>query len=1536
MKKLSSLMLASILGVATFAGVLTNKKTKVQPVKAEGEVFTIGDHNMITEHSFSGDSGTVTYEETLDGDVVTFNNFEYSHTGSDISSGGDGTVYSIFYYNIDRELTINIIGNNTITQTDKSGVKFAIAFCLDSYTSVNFTGDGTLTVTSAKATLESAAFETGTGKSGLVNFNGPTLNFYAGNVTVSSDAHAGSVGFNGGNQCNITLNSGTINAFGAHAIKRSCGASFDGKLTINGGDFNATSGTSDNDKAYGLNVPRFSTFTFGPDAGSLTAIGESRAVLSDGTVKLYRGGFGWSDTAGTLNQTEISAGTSVEISSTIKKVFLGGIKASVTGFTGDYDGLSHSINVDVTIPSSGYTVTYGTSSGSYPLSTSPSYEEPGTYTVYYRIVADPSIGYPEVTGSQTISINKLNPSLTAPVLVSDFDFDNTSHAICSSGSVTGGTINYSVGSTPSAWDTYVPTAKMAGNYTVWYKVVGDSNHNDIDPVCLGTVHINSLDFTDVDVHQTGTLTYTGTSQTATVSASATAQYGQSPITFKYSTSSIGPWSEDVPSFTTAGSHTAYYQILAPNHNETIGSFIISIGKADSTLVAPTGKTNLVYTGEEQNLLNSVGLATGGQIYYKVDDGAYSPAPPKATTAGNHTVYYKVVGDANHNDYPEGSLVVNIAKADPTISVTPAAIENLHFSGAAQMLISAGTASGGTLQYKVGDGEYSTSLPKATNVGTYIIYYKVAGDSNHNDIAEESFTVSIAENDKTGLTNTKNTVNEYLSSIEERYPDIASDLQAVIDEANACLEDPNQTSEQIEAKIAALNNALSTAEVDVVIAKIDAIGVVSYSAESKAKIDAALAAYNALTSTQQPAVSNVSTLLTAKTNYDAADVVVTQIDSIGTVTYSQECSDRIEKANELYDALTVEQQALVSNYDVLEQAQTDWYSVSGYHAGAVPVMNLIDDIGVVEDTSACESKINMARAFYNASSANVKSYVENYDVLVAAEEMYANLHAKNIVEGYISDIGEVTFTAESKEKIDTARSAYEALTGPQKDLMTNYDVLLAAEAAYASFVNDDIAKSHVETLINAIGTVHYDEDTVARISAARTAYNALTYGQRLLVSNYGVLEQAEIDYNFYYMDHQFSDPVEVLISEIGAVEYTDECKTKIDEVRDAYDALFVEQKELVSNYSVLLEAEHAYSNLEAANAVEVLVSSIGVVAYNQTSKEKIDAARAAYETLPGEQKDLVSNYSTLIAAETMYASLEENDYLRIYVESLIDAIGAVQYDGGTSARIAAARDAYDDLTTTQKALVSNYEILTNAESAYASLVANHAVADPVVDLIANIGDVEYTSASKTKIDGARAAYDALSAEQKALVSNYSVLTTAESTYNHMKTNVDSANAVEILISSIGDVTYTTDSKTKINAAREAYNALTAEQKELVSNYSVLVNGESSYSTLEANHNAASKVETAISSIGTVEYSDQSKAKIDEARWAYNQLSDEQKALVGNYNDLTTAETTYASLVPASTPASTEAGLPVWAYIVIAGGAIVLAGSAFMLGRRKKRQ
>ena len=100
--------------------------------------------------------------------------------------------------------------------------------------------------------------------------------------------------------------------------------------------------------------------------------------------------------------------------------------------------------------------------------------------------------------------------------------------------------------------------------------------------------------------------------------------------------------------------------------------------------------------------------------------------------------------------------------------------------------------------------------------------------------------------------------------------------------------------------------------------------------------------------------------------------------------------------------------------------------------------------------------------------------------------------------------------------------------------------------------------------------------------------------------------------------------------------------------------------------------------------------------------------------------------------------------------------------------------------------------------------DQAAADTVTALIDSIGTVEYTAESKALIDAAREAYDALTDVQKARVTNYTDLTDAETAYANLEAaaNTEAANAVMDKIDAIGTVAYTAESKALIDAARDA--------------------------------------------------------------------------------------------------------------------------------------
>ena len=77
------------------------------------------------------------------------------------------------------------------------------------------------------------------------------------------------------------------------------------------------------------------------------------------------------------------------------------------------------------------------------------------------------------------------------------------------------------------------------------------------------------------------------------------------------------------------------------------------------------------------------------------------------------------------------------------SVTAPTANTLTYNGTAQPLITAGSTSGGKMEYRLGDtGDYSADVPTATNAGTYTVWYKVVGDDTHDSAAEQSLSVSI--------------------------------------------------------------------------------------------------------------------------------------------------------------------------------------------------------------------------------------------------------------------------------------------------------------------------------------------------------------------------------------------------------------------------------------------------------------------------------------------------------------------------------------------------------------------------------------------------------------------------------------------------------------------------------------------------------------------------------------------------------------------------------------------------------------------------
>ena len=226
---------------------------------------------------------------------------------------------------------------------------------------------------------------------------------------------------------------------------------------------------------------------------------------------------------------------------------------------------------------------------------------------------------------------------------------------------------------------------------------------------------------------------------------ATAQFGTP--TFAYGATADGTFVETVP--TAAGSYFVKAKVVATaNYDGAEKTAEFKIARAKAVLTTkPTAVANLVYTGDSLNLITA-GVVDGGTMQYKLGvDGIWSSEIPTATNAGEYTVYYKVLGDDSHSDLIDDEkqqLTVTIAKADAQVTA-PTAKTGLTYNGESQALVVAGSAIGATIEYKLGDGEWTINIPAATDAGEYTVIYRAVSAANYNVVeAENQITITIAK------------------------------------------------------------------------------------------------------------------------------------------------------------------------------------------------------------------------------------------------------------------------------------------------------------------------------------------------------------------------------------------------------------------------------------------------------------------------------------------------------------------------------------------------------------------------------------------------------------------------------------------------------------------------------------------------------------------------------------------------------------------------------------------------------------------------
>lgn len=128
---------------------------------------------------------------------------------------------------------------------------------------------------------------------------------------------------------------------------------------------------------------------------------------------------------------------------------------------------------------------------------------------------------------------------------------------------------------------------------------------------------------------------------------------------------------------------------------------------------------------------------------KVEDGKLILPIQKndVKTTGSVGTVTVVIKSTNYEDI---TLTVNVNATDKFVPTVTAPTANaLTYNGTEQALVTAGKTTGGTMLYRLDDSKWSEQIPTAKNVGKYTVWYKVQGNAEYADVAEQSLTVTVS-------------------------------------------------------------------------------------------------------------------------------------------------------------------------------------------------------------------------------------------------------------------------------------------------------------------------------------------------------------------------------------------------------------------------------------------------------------------------------------------------------------------------------------------------------------------------------------------------------------------------------------------------------------------------------------------------------------------------------------------------------------------------------------------------------------------------
>ena len=442
----------------------------------------------------------------------------------------------------------------------------------------------------------------------------------------------------------------------------------------------------------------------------------------------------------------------------------------------------------------------------------------------------------------------------------------------------------------------------------------------------------------------------------------------------------------------------------------------------------------------------------------------------------------------------------VAKEASVVTKAPEA-KTLTYNGQAQELVTAGTATGGEMQYALGTKdaateEYTTTIPSKTDAGTYYVWYMVVGNENYNGTEPACVEVTVSTN-PAALSEEIDAADNFYNEIKEDYPEIADELSRAIQDAVAVKDNPDATQDEINAAEKAVKDATSnTQEILIQINHlVEGINDITQVGEdNKDDIKDLLASYDELPDSIRTAVDKKLGRAGTKMLSDLEDAleVVDKIDSIETaenIILSDE--EAVTIARTAYELLSESEKALISG-DVIEKLEAaeakieelkNNEALNAAKASAIGRLEDYVDAKALSDATQDEDK-----AIKDVVDAEIEKINAAADMDAVAKALTA---AKAAVDAALAEIKQARADAEAaaKEMAEADEAIADALVYAD---VSKADAAEAAADKYASGADkQDIATAMatLEGAINAAKQLAADASAADKNAAAQAVMDA---------------------------------------------------------------------------------------------------------------------------------------------------------------------------------------------------------------------------------------------------------------------------------------------------------------------------------------------------------------------------------------------------------------------------------------------------------------